>query len=66
METQDCRQVFLTTHDVARRWVMSVRSLEGWRDKGIGPTYYKIGSRVRYRIDDIEKFERRLRLGGAV
>jgi hypothetical protein len=49
--------VFLTTADVANRWKMSPRSLEGWRDKGIGPTYHRIGSRVRYHINDIEAFE---------
>ncbi len=62
MNTQT--KIFLTTDDVARRWSMSRRTLEGWRDKGIGPTYHKIGSRVRYHIDDIEKFERCWRLGG--
>jgi hypothetical protein len=64
METYDGRKVFLTTHDVARRWAMSPRSLEGWRDQGVGPTYHKIGSRVRYHIDDVEVFERQWRLGG--
>lgn len=49
--------VFLTTADVADRWRISPRTLEGWRDKGIGPSYVKIGSRVRYRIDHIELCE---------
>lgn len=66
METYGGRQVFLTTNDVAKRWAMSPRSLEGWRDHGIGPTYHKIGSRVRYHVDDVEKFERQFRLGGDV
>lgn len=66
METYGGRQVFLTTNDVAERWAMSPRSLEGWRDQGIGPTYHKIGSRVRYHVDDVEKFERQFRLGGDV
>lgn len=64
MEKYEGSRVFLTTNDVAKRWVMSRRSLEGWRDQGIGPTYHKIGSRVRYHIDDIQEFERRWRLGG--
>lgn len=64
METHNGPRVFLTTGDVAKRWSMSPRSLEGWRDQGIGPTYHKIGSRVRYHIVDIEEFERRLRMGG--
>ena len=59
------RQVFLTTQEVANRWRMSPRSLEGWRDKGIGPTYHVIGSRVRYHIDDIIEFESRQKLGSS-
>ncbi|WP_200956709.1 helix-turn-helix transcriptional regulator [Tsuneonella troitsensis] len=50
--------VFLTTEEAAARWSMSARTLEGWRDKGIGPIYHKIGSRVRYHVDDIERFEK--------
>jgi hypothetical protein len=52
------RRIFLTTDEVAGRWSMSRRTLEGWRDKGIGPTYHKIGCTVRYHIDDVERFER--------
>ncbi|WP_205958316.1 helix-turn-helix transcriptional regulator [Qipengyuania sediminis] len=56
METRG--HIFLTTTDIALRWQISKRTLEGWRDKGIGPNYHKIGNRVRYHIDDIERFER--------
>lgn len=55
-------QLFLTTADVAERWRISPRTLEGWRDKGIGPTYCRIGSRIRYQILDVEKYERCWRL----
>lgn len=51
-------QVFLTTKELAHRWRISPRTLEGWRDKGIGPRYNKIGNRVRYPIDAIERAER--------
>lgn len=51
-------QVFLTGAEVAERWRISPRTLEGWRDKGIGPTFVRIGSRVRYPIDAIERAER--------
>jgi hypothetical protein len=49
--------VFITTLELADRWKISGRTLEGWRDKGIGPAYVKIGSRVRYHIDDIARAE---------
>ena len=50
--------IFLTTDDLGSRWTMSPRTLEGWRDKGIGPRYYRISSRIRYHIDDVEAYER--------
>lgn len=62
----ESRSVFLTTKEVAVRWRMSPRSLEGWRDKGIGPTYHVIGSSVRYHIEDVLEFESRTKLGGEV
>jgi hypothetical protein len=46
------------------RWSVSPRTLEGWRDKGIGIAWTKIGSRVRYHVDDIEDCERRWRSKG--
>ncbi|MXO94063.1 helix-turn-helix domain-containing protein [Erythrobacter arachoides] len=49
--------MFLTTKELAHRWRISPRTLEGWRDKGIGPCYTKIGNRVRYHIDAVERAE---------
>ena len=63
--SNESQNVFFTTKEVANRWRLSPRSLEGWRDKGIGPTYRVIGSSVRYHIDDIIEFESRQKLGGS-
>lgn len=52
------KRIFYDTAEVADRWRLSRRTLEGRRDKGVGPGYTLIGSRVRYHIDEIEKFER--------
>lgn len=43
--------------DLARRWRMSTRTLEGWRRLKIGPPYLRIGHRVIYRLSDIEAYE---------
>jgi hypothetical protein len=43
---------------LAERWQVSVRTLERWRWQKRGPKYIKVGSRVRYRIEDVENFER--------
>jgi hypothetical protein len=47
----------LVTVELSRRWHLSPRTLEQWRWKGIGPRYLKIGRRILYRLDDIEKYE---------
>lgn len=35
---------------------ISVSSLQKMRVRGDGPSYLKIGSRVRYRVSDLEQF----------
>jgi hypothetical protein len=47
----------LTETDVARRWRMSVRTLQAWRWKQVGPPYIKAMGKVLYRLSDIEAFE---------
>lgn len=42
---------------LALRWDISVKTLERWRWKGLGPRYLKIGRRVRYDLNEIERFE---------
>lgn len=56
-------RVFFTQAELAERWKVSARTLEGWRDKGIGLAYTRIGSRVRYHINDVEECERLWRVG---
>ncbi len=55
----------LTQHDLAFRWSMSPRTLERWRWAGTGPAYIKIGGCARYRVEDIEKYERLQKFCGA-
>lgn len=50
-------KIFLTQKDLFDRWSISIRTLEGWRYRGIGPVYTKIGARILYPIDEVEKFE---------
>ncbi|GAB4253167.1 MAG: hypothetical protein Kow00122_11030 [Thermoleophilia bacterium] len=47
----------------AARLGVSYRTLQGWRWRGGGPAYVKVGWAVRYRLSDIEAFieERRRR-----
>jgi predicted site-specific integrase-resolvase len=48
----------LTQEQLAERWQVSEASLERWRSEGRGPVHLKVGGRVRYRLTDIEAFER--------
>ena len=33
-----------------------VNTCEGWRLKGIGPSYIKVGRLVRYRIENVDRW----------
>jgi len=50
-------QFYLSDKSLAKRWGISFRTLQRWRWKGTGPPYIKIGGRIRYRLDNITKFE---------
>ena len=47
----------LGQRDLAKRWLISPRTLEQWRWQGRGPRYLKIGGRVLYRLADVEAYE---------
>ena len=46
----------LSTRDAAAYLALSPRTLEKWRTRGVGPAYSRIGRRVVYRRDDLDKF----------
>lgn len=48
----------LTQRELAKRWNKSEGTLERFRSEGIGPRFLKIGGTVRYRLEDIEAYER--------
>ena len=52
-------QTYLNERELAKKWGISHRTLQRWRWLKQGPNYLKIGGRVRYRPEDILKFETR-------
>ena len=54
----DALQKYYNEKWVAARLSISIKTLQSWRDKGCGPPFHKFGAAVRYRLYDIEKFER--------
>lgn len=47
----------LNQTELSRRWCISPRTLERWRWLKQEPAYIKVGGRVVYKLDDIEKYE---------
>jgi transcriptional regulator GlxA family with amidase domain len=50
--------IFLTQAELAKRWRMSPRTLERWRWLNTGVSWVKIGHLARYRLTDVEQYER--------
>ena len=54
----------LTQWELAERWRLSVRTLEKWRQTQRGPRHRKLGGRVVYPIEEVERFEAESLRGG--
>lgn len=54
-------EFLLTTEQLAQRWNMAIGTLVNWRSQGKGPPYFHLseGELVRYRIEDIENYEKK-------
>lgn len=46
----------LNEREAAAFYGASVKTLQAWRFKRIGPNYYKIGGFVRYAMDDLVNY----------
>ena len=44
---------YLTAQQVATLTGFTPKALEGFRARGTGPPYFKIGARIRYRLADV-------------
>jgi transcriptional regulator with XRE-family HTH domain len=47
----------LNQEQLAERLGVSQRTIEGWRQRGRGPAYLRMGGRIAYRLADVERFE---------
>jgi predicted site-specific integrase-resolvase len=50
-------QQFIDQKQLSERLGISMNCLENWRLIGKGPDYYKFEGNVRYRVEDVEKWE---------
>jgi hypothetical protein len=53
----DNNQIFLNEADLAKRWWVSRKTLQRWRQTGDGIPHTKIGHRVIYAMADVLAFE---------
>ena len=49
--------LFLTTEEVAARYRVSIRTVEGWNYRGVGPASVRIGGRRLFPIHSLAQFE---------
>lgn len=54
----------LTIKALAEREGVPVATVYRWNTRGDGPRYLKIGKHVRYRLSDVEAWERTRLAGG--
>ena len=48
---------FLTTRELANRWNLKYKTVSNWRCTGYGPKYHRMGTRINYRLEDVERYE---------
>lgn len=48
---------YMTTRELAAFLGLSAGTLCVWRSQGKGPSYYKVGNAVRYKIDDVDAWK---------
>ncbi len=51
-------KVLLSPEELADRWLLTPYTLGRWRRNGKGPQFSKTESGIRYRIEDVEAFEK--------
>lgn len=48
--------MLLTEQDLASWLGVSVRTVQGWRQRGVGIPFVKFGKTIRYDSDEVERF----------
>lgn len=56
-QVKEVNPSYMTTREVAAFLGFTAGTLRVWRSQGKGPSYYKVGSTVRYEMDDLEAWK---------
>lgn len=49
----------LRSSELADRWQLTECTVRKWRSKNIGPEYVKVGGSIRYRLDEVLRYEQK-------
>jgi hypothetical protein len=55
---QPRRWQFVSTKELSENWGVPESTLRYWRCAEIGPTYVKLGGRIKYDLADVERYVR--------
>jgi len=55
-EEESVMEAYLTTQEVAARFRTPIETVRYWRQQGQGPASFKVGRRVLYRREDVERW----------
>ncbi|QCW28559.1 helix-turn-helix domain-containing protein [Lysobacter enzymogenes] len=47
----------LRSSELADRWQLTECTVRKWRSNNLGPEYIKVGGSIRYRLDDVLRYE---------
>lgn len=56
-QVKEVNPSYMTTYEAADFLGFTAGTLRVWRSQGKGPNYYKVGSMVRYEMDDLEAWK---------
>lgn len=56
-QVKEVKPLYMTTREAADFLGFTAGTLRVWRSQGKGPSYYKVGSTVRYEMDDLEAWK---------
>ncbi|MGH9544848.1 MAG: helix-turn-helix transcriptional regulator [Terriglobales bacterium] len=56
-DQRSCRQL-VSTKELSEIWGVPESTLRYWRCAEIGPTYVKLGGRIKYDLADVERYVR--------
>lgn len=56
-QVKEVKPSYMTTREAADFLGFTAGTLRVWRSQGKGPSYYKVGNAVRYKIDDVEAWK---------